>query len=316
MAEYLYTKPELLEEGKAQDMWDVIKNPDLYKDAFDELVTGHATGEDYKSTLEDIGDEVEQKLPDWMISQARKKAKQVENSNDTMIKTIRSSDTIWGDILQRPNLKSMKRAFKHRGIEETEELATIALYLIDIQTRDHAGAAALAKEWIRDLGGAGPGRGSKLLGFGLAAFAIGASILVWLSGGTLAPAAIKGFGWAMAALGVVTTGSGVMGGEEKDIIKFIRETLGDDDLANRMEENFSPWLIQQIYWDYESYFLSEIISMGDVGLKVIDGLGPKPREYSMENFVAPTGFIEWYKSYDVKGDSVGKTDLDKGQKNA
>ena len=83
-----------------------------------------------------------------------------------------------------------------------------------------------------------------------------------------------------------------------------------------MEENFSPWLIQQIYWDYESYFLSEIISMGDVGLKVIDGLGPKPREYSMENFVAPTGFIEWYKSYDVKGDSVGKTDLDKGQKNA
>ena len=56
--------------------------------------------------------------------------------------------------------------------------------------------------------------------------------------------------------------------------------------------------------------------MGDVGLKAIDGLGPKPREYSMENFVAPTGFIEWYKSYDVKGDSVGKTDLDKGQKNA
>ena len=57
MAEYLYTRPELLEEGKLGDMWDVVSNPKLYTDALGQVVQGAESKEDYKSTLEDIGDD-------------------------------------------------------------------------------------------------------------------------------------------------------------------------------------------------------------------------------------------------------------------
>ena len=207
--------------------------------------------------LDDTMDALEQKNP--FTSWDRKESKALEDRNDQLIRALRNSNTVWGDILRsgdKDNPWGITDIFEKWKIshEEDDFWLKTAMALVAMNERDLGEAIDTVRDWFVDLTGGGHSVVSR-----------GIAIMAAVAGG-----AVGGmFGKGLAVLGILGVGLSMLKGEEKDILNYIRNTLNDPDLADCLEKggktadgkviNATPsQTIQKMFWEYEEYFLTII----------------------------------------------------------
>jgi len=270
MAEYLYTNPELLDENwltdKAKEVGHSVADMAQVYGLDPRPAIGVAksavekTADDYRDdvmwdeTADDVADEIEQILP-W-ISDVRKNAKLIEKDNDEMIRALRDDPkSIWGEILRGADKKDfdIKAFLDDYGIvEDADWFMKTAIALMAMNKRNWKVVASTLTNWFKDLSGGGHSEASRAIGIGIAA------------AGMAAGSTILGVG--LGVIGIFGVASSFIGGEEKAILSYIRNTLGDHELADCLEkgsekdviEETSATAIQLMFWKYENYFLKII----------------------------------------------------------
>ena len=286
MAEYLYTRPELLDENwltdKAKEVGHSVADMagvygldprpaiDKVGQGIDKIKADHEDNVPAYETLDDGWDALEQVLP-W-VSRERKQAKILEKDNDGMIRALRGSTTVWGDVLKGADSKDfdLGAVFKKWGIvDDLEWFTKTAIALMSMNKRNWGEVIDSVQAWTIDLTGGGKSNVSK--GLGLA-----------LTIGSMA-AGMSTLGVGLGVLALAGAAAYLVSGEEKDVLNYIRNELGDPGLADCLEKgsdgaeggtpSIAADVIQLMFWKYENYFLKVIAGSQDydpAGLKTFD----------------------------------------------